>query len=103
MPTREELEKAIAETELQPSSMQTCEKLHILYDLYDRLYAGPEQAKFVHTKRDNELSELLDGTPVEDAVNVFEELLEALEIYNPRLYNDTCERILEIKEKKTGV
>ena len=84
MPTREELEDAIYRHENAPISYQNCQSLAMLYYLYDRLYGfdqGYSQDEFRYKIGPTKFWE------------IFDELLEALQILNPKLYESLMKKL----------
>ena len=102
MITRQEIEEAIQECEAARSSYQTCEKLATLYTVYDHLFAEPQYSYAERTEEsvigdygDSEFLRIVRGRKAEDVWPVMDELMEALLVTNPRLYNGVIRKIAD--------
>lgn len=99
--TRRELENAIAECEKNPSTFNDCQKLAAFYTLYDHLYTDnePREQRTVYTETiidnygDSEFFMAVQGRDSESVWEVLNELMSALQIVNPKLYNATLQKI----------
>ena len=94
---RQELEQAIAEIERLPSSYQNCEKLSVLYTVYNQLYGEkypqeiinqysemkPPEMKF---DGNSEFIQLINQKGIEQSFKVITELIDVIQVTNPRLY-----------------
>lgn len=101
MLTRREIERAIHECEEGNSSYQNCEKLATLYTIYDHLYTTPEPRMVMQEETsigqhgDSDFLIAVEGMDAERAWAVVDELMEALKITNPRLYDGVMRKIAE--------
>ncbi len=85
MPTKEELEDAIYKYEHTPVSYHNCQSLAMFYYLYDRLYGDSE-----HKAAEEEFRYSIGQ---EKFWEVFDELLEALQVLNPKLYQSVIQKL----------
>lgn len=118
MPTQRELEKAIEDLLDASSSYKTCEKLAVLMYLRSVLFPDTdhEESKkslernppkrsasmlagdeVVTTSGGSEFLSVCDGVKTSFLLLVFDDLMSALSVYNPRLYTATLEKL---KSKK---
>jgi hypothetical protein len=94
LPTKDELIEAIKECESKESSYDNCVKLSIFYSLYDRYYAKDDEEKnSFNYKGNKKFSELLAKNDINNILNLFAEVLECLEVVNPKLYNSIIDRL----------
>lgn len=97
MLTKRELEQAINEMESATSSYQNCEKLATFYTIYDHMYAiAPETVAEEEKVGDYGLSDFLQaikGMDAERAWGIMDELVSAVQITNPRLYDSVMRKI----------
>ena len=99
MLTRYELESAIAECEGMTPSYQMCEKLATFYTIFDHLFT--EKADRVETAvqevvgdyGDSDFLRAVRGKRAGDAWALMDELVQAVAITNPRLYNGIMARL----------
>lgn len=99
MITKKDLENAIAECEASPISYQNCEKLATLYTIYDHLYAdGQEtQTRYVDEEvvgdhGDGEFFAAIRGKEAGTVWHMIGELVEAVSVLNPKLYENFLEK-----------
>lgn len=110
MVTRQELDEAIRECEAAPSSYAVCQKLATLYTVRDYLYgtgetramsgaAGPEVRRemvaevVVGDYGESEFLEVIAGREAAAVWAVLDELMETLQVINPRLYDGVMRRL----------
>lgn len=95
MPTKEELIEAIKECESRESSYDNCVKLSVFYSLYDRYYAQNDDlaGNSFDYKGNNRFSDLLEKNDINNVLDLFAEVLECLEVLNPKLYNSVIDRL----------
>jgi hypothetical protein len=96
MPTESELLEAIEIIENQESSFENCVKLSIYYDLYDRYYNNKndfEKNKSYDYKNNSSVADLLKNQDFEYVINLFSEVLDCLEIINPKMYESIISRL----------
>lgn len=99
----DEIEKAIQEHEQMRTSLQVCERLACLYIVRDHL-----SKKNNYEKDDGQTSErnidvaesefgkLIRSKSQERVMAVIEELMQTIEVINPRLYAGTIQRITDL-------
>ena len=108
MVTRQDLDEAIRECEGAPATYAVCQKLAVLYTVRDYLYGGlssrMSQSSDDGRKRDDMIGDYGDseflrtvrGKAAADVWDILGELMETLQIINPRLYDGVLRRIDEI-------
>ena len=115
MITEHDLQEAIAECQGKRNpDANTCIKLAAFYTIRNELYgstepqekptpqaysyAGPEPntRSTVDYYSDTELSSLIDGKNQEDVWPIIDELITALRVLNPRLYDSFMDRIQQL-------
>lgn len=101
MLSQRELENAIRECEQGNGSYQNCEKLATLYTLYDHLFAEPEPRAVrpdevvIGDYGMSDFLSMIQGKKAEDVWAVMDELMSALQVTNPRLYNGVLRKIAD--------
>lgn len=99
MITRRELIEAIEDCEAAPMSYQNCQKLATFYSLYDHLFAEPSrggQAVFetvVDVRGESDFLNRVNGVSAARAWAVMDELMEAVKVLNPRMYDGVMRRL----------
>jgi hypothetical protein len=99
MLSRQEIEQAISECEAGQASYQQCQKLATLYTLYDHLYAGQEAVpryvdeEVVGDYGDDEFFATIRGKNAATVWDAVGELVDAVSILNPKLYDSFMEKI----------
>lgn len=104
MISEKELLKAIEDCERNLNSLQGCEKLSALYNVYDHLYGAPAMYENVHvttetvvkTDKDNEFFKAVDGKEAGQIWNIINELMESVKLIQPRLYDATIQKIKDV-------
>ncbi|MDE5765338.1 MAG: hypothetical protein K2N49_01995 [Ruminococcus sp.] len=99
--TRRELENAITELESKVQSFSDCEKLSALYTIYNQKFAPQEskESRTIYTETivddygDSEFFEAIRDKDAGNVWSVMEELMAALQLFNPKLYNATLRKI----------
>lgn len=101
MVSKKDLERAIAECERGDQDYASCKKLATLYQVHDHLY-GENKAQAVHTEEtiigaygESPFLEAITGAPADRIWLVMDELMETLQLINPRLYNGVMRKIAE--------
>ena len=99
----EEIEKAIEEHEQMRTSLQVCERLAWLYIVRDHLSNKDKSVKdnSPTSKRnidvaESEFGKLIRSKSQERVMAVIEELMQTIEVINPRLYAGTIQRIKDL-------
>ena len=97
MPTKEDLEDAIYKYENSPCNYQTCQSLALFYYLKDKLYPqDSEESKLTSEIQTNsKFGELVQDADLDWVYNCIDELLDALQILNPKLYKSFISKIKE--------
>lgn len=101
--SKNQLLDAIEELEASPATYQNAEKLATFYTLYDHLYVHKEpmqrieSAKEVKIDRygDSEFLQAITDKKPEDIWLIMDELMQAIQALNTRLYQATLDRINE--------
>lgn len=99
MLTRRELENAINECENLPLTYQNCEKLATFYMIYDHLYTTKEPRAEIKPEtiiNDYGISDFLVAVKGKQSAavwGVIDELMSALKIVMPKLYDGALEKI----------
>lgn len=101
MPTKDELLKAIEDVAKQPDTYSKCQKLATFYTLLNSLYPEEDFKNGVSTQSQNTIpefgsSEFLQKVKGHDASLVFgilDELMDAVKVFNPKLYNNTIQKL----------
>ena len=102
MISKNELLQAIASCESAPVSYQNCEKLATFYLIYDHLYA--EQAKNdekavgakIQASGKSDFLRAVDGANAEKVWEIMDELMQTLQVLQPRLYDGVMRRLGDI-------
>lgn len=89
MPTKDELEQAIASLEQQETSYEVCCKLAVYYQLLDRYY-GKIKTKY---NSNSEFMDAITNTNYDSLLAVIDELMECLAVINPKLYTSVLNKI----------
>ena len=93
-----ELLQVIAECENGKPSLANCEKLATFYTIYDhRNPQAVEQPKepLVLIESDSEVARLLNGMDTKKAWSAVMELIEAVQVLNPKLFRSFMEKLAE--------
>lgn len=95
--SKREIEQAIADLETSASTYQNCEKLASLYTVYDHMY-GKVKTDIQHETvvGDYGMSDFLQaitGMESEKAWQIMDELMGAVQISNPRLYDSVLRKV----------
>lgn len=101
MITKRELDGAIAECENAPASYQICEKLATFYTIREHAYKekgtdvehsydGPQT---INSYGDTDFLQAIQGKSPDEIWPIMDELMQAILITNPRLYDGVMRRI----------
>lgn len=101
--SKNELLDAIEELEMSPATFQNAEKLATFYTLYDHLYVKKELVSRIESINeviiddygDSEFLQAVVGKRSDDIWMVMDELLEAVKVLQPKLYQATIEKLKE--------
>ena len=102
MITKKEILEAIELLEQAPSSYKDCEKLATFYVIYDHLYAEPtaktEKAveANIEVSGKNEFLRAINGAPASKVWEIMDELMQTVQVLNPRLYDGVMRRLTDI-------
>lgn len=96
-----ELLDAISDLEMAPATFQNAEKLATFYTLYDHLYVKKEPINRIESTRevtidnygDSEFLQAVSGKNADDIWLIMEELMQTVQILQPRLYQATMDMI----------
>jgi hypothetical protein len=104
--TEKDLQEAIAECQgTRTPNSNTCIKLAAYYTLMDHLYgraeevssysyaAGPE-SKMVEYNSDSEFAKIIRGKDINEVLSIIDELMDTLNVINPRLYEGVITKLL---------
>jgi hypothetical protein len=101
--SKNEILDAIDDLEEAPATYQNAEKLATFYSLYDHLFVTKEPMNRIESIReviigkygDSEFMRVIEGKKAEDVWSVMDELLQTIQMLQPRLYNATIEKLKE--------
>lgn len=101
MPTKEELLKAIADVSKLPDTYSKCQKLATFYILLSSLYPDEENKNDMSTQFQNTIPEFgsseflqkIKGHDMGSVFSVLNELMDAVKVFNPKLYNNTIQKL----------
>lgn len=94
-----ELLQVIAECENGKPSLANCEKLATFYTIYDHRNPPDCEGKTNETsvliESDSEVARLLNGMDTKKAWSAVMELIEAVQVLNPKLFRSFMEKLAE--------
>ena len=94
---RKDLEIAVEELKNSPPTYQTCSKLADLYIILDHLGQNYVEAKNVPRQAtESEFMAAVGGKNMDAVMAIMDELMEATQVLNPRLYENVLIRINEL-------
>lgn len=107
MITRQDLESAIAECQGNPTpNANTCAQLASFYIIQDHMYGeqkkevmpmqysmANEPTKSVNYHGESEFAEAIKGKDISEVMAVMDELMETLQVLQPRLYQGVMRRL----------
>lgn len=105
MITEKELTDAIRECETEPITPNKVSKLADFYIIYEHLFGqpvdtaysyAPQAEKVIYTDGGNEFLQAVNGKDTEKVVAIIDELMEAVKILQPRMYDGVICRLSEI-------
>lgn len=99
-----ELLDAIEELEMSPATYQNAEKLATFYLLYEHLYTRREPENRVETVHEviieehgaSEFLQAIEGKPAAEVWQLIDELAEAVQALQPRLYNAMIQKLKDL-------
>lgn len=101
MPTKEELLKAINEVSKLPDTYSKCQKLATFYILLNSLYSEEDLKNNVSTQfqstipdfGESEFLQKVKGHDINLVFGILDELMDAVKVFNPKLYNNTIQKL----------
>lgn len=101
MPTKEELLKAINEVSKQPDTYTKCQKLATFYILLNSLYPEEDFKNNINTQFQSTIPEFggseflqrIKGHDMGSVFSILDELMDAVKVFNPKLYNNTIQKL----------
>jgi len=101
MPTKEELLKAINEVSKLPDTYSKCQKLATFYVLLNSLYSEEDLKNNVSTQFQSTIPDLgeseflqkVKGHDINLVFGILDELMDAVKVFNPKLYNNTIQKL----------
>ena len=105
MITEKDLTDAIRECESEPITPNKVSKLADFYIIYEHLFGqpvdtaysyAPHAEKVIYTDSGNEFLQAVNGKDTEKVMAIIDELMEAVKILQPRMYDGVIYRISEI-------
>lgn len=107
MITEQDLQEAIAECEgTRNPNANTCLKLAAFYTIRNEMFGTKEpriptqsfeSAPEPPYESETEFSEKIKGVDVKAILGLFDEVMTALQVLNPRLYNATMDKLFDIR------
>ena len=91
MINRKDLEIAVRELERSEPTYQTCSKLADLYIILDHL-----KSPVSYYESGSEFMKAITGKDIKKVLGVMEELMEATQVLNPKLYENVLIRVKEL-------
>lgn len=99
MLSKRDIERAINECESSISSYDDCKKLATFYAIYDHLYSedavNQSEEIFVGDYGDSDFLKAISGKSAERMWRIVDELVEAIIVTNPRLYDGVMRKVAE--------
>ncbi len=105
MISERELLYAIKECESDPVTLSKVGKLADFYIIYEHLFGNKEKDMYSYSSaqsyaeealHDSNFSKAVKGKDFQEVLKIFDELMEALKILNPRIYHGVLERLSKI-------
>lgn len=107
MITKNELLEAITEIEEKPSSFQNCEKLAVLYTVYNQLYEDKfsQVIEYGYSEKneatgkfegDSEFIQIVNLKGINKCIGAISELVEVIQITNPKLYAGLMRKLYDV-------
>ncbi len=107
MITEKELMDAIYQCEKEPVTQSKIARLADFYIVYDHLFGEPIEDRgysyenrveksIIQTNSDTEFLRLVNGKDINSVLDVMQELMEAVKILQPRMYDSVLTKIQEI-------
>ncbi len=92
MVTRRDLEIAVEELEHSQPTYQTCSKLADLYVILDHL----KRESYSESAPKTDFLKAVSGKDINKVLGVIDEMMEATQVLNPKLYENVLMRINEL-------
>ena len=107
MITRQDLEEAIAECQGKRNpDANTCLKLAAFYTIRKELFGedshtpmysyAPEPIEKMNVYGDSEFLEAVSGKSVEDVMPIMDELMDAMKVLQPRIYDSVMRKVMNL-------
>lgn len=98
----DEIERTILELESRrDTTFATCEKLATLYVVRDHLEPSEkpisEEASVVSSGGNTEFMAACDGLPTEEVLKVVNELMDAVQMVNPKAYRSVIDKLKSLR------
>ena len=104
MITKKDLEAAIAECQgKREPNAKDCMMLAAFYTIKNEMFGSSEKAEYsyapapvrntIEMNSESEFARAVDGKSVEDVLNIMEELMETLNVIQPRLYDAVLDKL----------
>ena len=101
MPTKDELLKAIEEVSKQSDTYTKCQKLATFYILLNSLYPEEDFKNDINTQFQSTIPEFgsseflqrIKGHDMGSVFSILDELMDAVKVFNPKLYNNTIQKL----------
>lgn len=101
MPTKEELLKAITDVSKLPDTYSKCQKLATFYILLNSLYPEEDFKNDINTQFQSTIPEFgsseflqrIKGHDMGSVFSILDELMDAVKVFNPKLYNNTIQKL----------
>lgn len=90
---RRDLEIAVRELEQSPPTYQTCSKLADLYTILDHLKS---RESYSESAPKTDFRKAITGKDINKVLGVIDELMEATQVLNPKLYENVLMRMEEL-------
>jgi hypothetical protein len=97
--SKDDLLDAITECEKEPKNYHDCEKLATFYTIFDHLYQHTEpiirekKMSVIDDYGNSDFFQKIKGKEPEEVWRLIDELLEALQVYNPNLYRSFMNKL----------
>lgn len=105
MITERELLDAIRECEAEPITASKIGKLADFYTIYNHLFGQPYESAYSYANQiektisitgDSDFMKAVNGKDAEKVMAIVDELLEAVKVLQPRMYDGVLRRLSEI-------
>jgi len=106
--TKQDLEEAIAECQGQRNpNANTCLKLAAFYTIRKELFGEEKEVEPLYSYSpppedgigrygDSEFLEVVEGKPIEGVMLVMDELMESMQVLQPRIYDSVMRKVMNL-------